>query len=189
MAPSWNGAKGGTVTLDEVGAEGAWQAVRLSADAGQHEVSRLQPLTLRFSLLLTPGKKRDLASHVKQRHYHTRYGQWNPPTREQLSRLQTSVLESHECLRPPFHARMCSITPPYPLVEPYRLLHVPHALSPSRYFTKGTSSTRSSTTLLSTGNTVNLKLLSVGTLERIANSCKPICVLAFLRILVYVHAV
>jgi len=49
--PNWNGAGGGTVTVVEEGAD----TVLVRVAAGQHELQPgAPPLTLRFSLLITP---------------------------------------------------------------------------------------------------------------------------------------
>ena len=95
VPPTWNGRGGGTVTMRNE-AVGGTQAAHVVASAGRHVVSSAHPLTLRFSLLMTPVRKLQLATHVRTRHYHTRYGQWNAPSGSRLAALGTSVLTLHQ---------------------------------------------------------------------------------------------
>ena len=93
--PNWNGAGGGTVTVVEEGAD----TVVVRVAAGRHELRPGgPPLTLRFSLLITPvnDRRRGLAAHTRQRYFHTKYADWDAPDAARLTQLRANVLTLHQ---------------------------------------------------------------------------------------------
>ena len=90
---AWSGTGGGDVLVVD---EGGAAVVR--ARAGAHKVSPTKPLTLRFSLLITPVRDRrsGLGAHASQRYYHTKYSDWDPPTAAEVGRLGANVVTLHQ---------------------------------------------------------------------------------------------
>ena len=93
VPPAWSGTGGGDVLVVD---EGGAAVVR--ARAGAHKVSPTKPLTLRFSLLITPVRDRrsGLGAHASQRYYHTKYSDWDPPTAAEVGRLGANVVTLHQ---------------------------------------------------------------------------------------------